>query len=198
MSPNWIIPFLEQLRIDGNVSRAARVAGISSTTAYALRKEDGGFAMLWQDAHEDAGDNLIAEARRRAVDGINEPVVYQGQLTPIWERDANGDMVYIEHEVDAPPGLKDAAGKPVKTVKQQRPVQARAENGELLWLTLNKKSDALLTLLLKGYKKTLFADRTELTGADGAPVEIDATTRRARLAAILAKAQQRKDFSDIA
>lgn len=186
MSPNWIIPFLEQLRIDGNVSRAARVAGISSTTAYALRKEDGGFAMLWQDAHEDAGDNLIAEARRRAVDGVNEPVVYQGQLTPIWERDASGSIVLETYG-------EDKEGRPM-----QRPVQARAENGELLWLTLNKKSDALLTLLLKGYKKTLFADRTELTGADGAPVEIDATTRRARLAAILAKAQQRKDFSDIA
>lgn len=184
MSPDWIVPFLQQLRIDGNVSRSARVAGISSTTAYARRKDDADFAAMWHDAHEDAGDNLIAEARRRAVDGVNEPVVYQGQLTAIWERDEVGQVVVEEYEA--------------KGVKHTRPVQARAANGELLWLTVNKKSDGLLTLLLKGYKKTLFADRTELTGADGAPVEIDATTRRARIAAILAKAQQRKDFGDMA
>lgn len=32
-------------------------------------------------------------------------------------------------------------------------------------------SDSLLTLLLKGRRKQVFADRTELTGADGGPVK---------------------------
>lgn len=186
MSPNWITPFLQQLRIDGNVSRAARVAGISSTTAYARRREDADFAAAWADAHEDAGDNLIHEARRRAVDGVNEPVIYQGQPTPVFERDALGEVAMYE-------AGQDKDGKPIL-----RPRQARDAEGNLVWLSVNKKSDALLTLLLKGYKKTLFADRTELTGANGAPVEIDATTRRARIAAILAKAELRKSFGDLA
>lgn len=182
----WIAPFLAALRIDGNVSRAARVAGISSSTAYALRKTDADFAAAWADAHEDAGDNLIAEARRRAVDGVNEPVIYQGQPTPVFERDGDGEIVMYEFG-------KDLLGKPM-----MRPRQMRDADGNLQWLTVNKKSDALLTLLLKGYKKTLFADRTELTGADGAPVEIDAVTRRARIAAIMAKAELRKQFDGIA
>lgn len=186
MTPDWITPFLSALRIDGNVSRAARVAGVSSSTAYALRKTDADFAAAWADAHEDAGDNLIHEARRRAVDGINEPVIYQGQPTPVFERDADGEIVMYEFG-------KDLLGKPM-----MRPRQQRDADGNLIWLSVNKKSDALLTLLLKGYKKTLFAERTELTGANGAPVEIDATTRRARIAALMTKAAERKRFGDLA
>lgn len=186
MSDTWIAPFLAALRIDGNVSRAARAAGIDSTVAYVRRKTDADLAEAWRIAHEDAGDNLIAEARRRAVDGVNEPVIYQGQPTPMFERDNNGEVVLYQTGVDL-------TGKPI-----MHPRQARDADGALVWLTVNKRSDALLTLLLKGYKKQLFAERTELTGADGAPVEIDATTRRARIAAIMAGAQARKAFGDIA
>lgn len=182
MSPYWIVPFLEQLAIDGNASRAARVAGINSSTAYGYRKEDADFAEAWRLAIEDAGDNLVAEARRRAVDGVNEPVIYQGHPTPVWERDEQGDIVMRE----------DAKGNRV-------PVQMRDADGSLVWLTLNKKSDPLLMLLMKGFKKGMFADRTELTGADGGPVHaVDDTTKYARLALILDKVNAAKRFEDIA
>ena len=58
-------------------------------------------------------------------------------------------------------------------------------------------SDALLTLLLKGRRKKVYADRTELTGADGGPVaQIDETAKAARVAQLLALAQQRKADAD--
>jgi len=186
MYPNWVHPFLEEMRVDGNVSRSARAAGVCSSAAYALRKANSDFATAWADAYEDAGDRLLAEARRRAVDGIEEPVVYQGQLTPVFEYDADGRLVLEQQGVD-----KD--GAPV-----MRPRQARRADGTLQWLTLNKRSDPILMMLLKGHKKVMFADRTELTGADGAPVEIDATTRRARIAAIMARAEERRAFGDLA
>lgn len=67
-------------------------------------------------------------------------------------------------------------------------------------------SDALLALILKGRRKKLYAERTELTGADGGPVaHVDETTKAARVAQLLAIAQRRKaeqaeedDFGDLA
>lgn len=64
-------------------------------------------------------------------------------------------------------------------------------------------SDALMSLLLKGRRKKIYADRTELTGADGGPVvQVDETARSARVAQLLAMAQARKaqqdEFGDLA
>ena len=193
MHPNWITPFLAALARGSSVVESAAAAGISTTTAYTLRKADADFAEAWRIALEDSADVLETEARRRAIDGIEEPVVYQGQLTPVWERDETGRMVF--DVVDLPEPIT-IGGKEVTT--ERAPRQARNADGSLKWLTVRKPSDSLLALLLKGRRKDVFADRTELTGADGGAVEIDATTRRARIAAILAKAQQRKSFEDIA
>lgn len=180
----WVVPFLQQLAIDGNVSRAARVAAVSSTQVYALRKQDADFAEAWRIALEDAGDNLVAEARRRAVDGVNEPIVHQGSFTYLFERDAEGDVVMKPYTVGEE--------------THWRPKLLLDECGDPRVATVNKKSDSLLALLLKGFKKQMFADRTELTGAEGEPVAIDESTRAARIAQIMALAQQRKDFSDLA
>ena len=55
-------------------------------------------------------------------------------------------------------------------------------------------SDALLALVLKARRKKVYADRTELTGAEGGPVGVvDDTARAARVAQLLAIAQARKD-----
>jgi len=77
--------------------------------------------------------------------------------------------------------------------------------GELVG-TETVHSDALLALILKGRRKKLYAERTELTGADGGPVaHADETTKAARVAQLLAIAQRRKaeqaeedDFGDLA
>ncbi len=188
----WVSPFLEQLEVDGIVSRSAKAAGVTSSAVYALKKRDADFAASWDQALEDSADTLEAEARRRAVVGVQEPVVYQGQLTPIWARDASGEVVMEAY------GATDA--KTGEIVTLSRPMQARDADGLPAWLTITKHSDALLALLLKGRRKRVFADRTELTGADGGPVTMDATTRRARIASIFAAALARKteDPTDLA
>lgn len=58
----------------GNVTLAARAAGIERSTAYDRRNGNEAFAALWDDAMDQAGDLLEAEARRRAYEGWNEPV----------------------------------------------------------------------------------------------------------------------------
>lgn len=70
----WVHPFLEALRKLGIVAAAARAANISSATAYHLRNADDDFRQAWDDAMEDSIDTMEEEARRRAVDGVEEPV----------------------------------------------------------------------------------------------------------------------------
>ena len=71
--------FLAQVAACGNVSEAARSVCVSRSAAYALRDSDKAFAAEWEAAREAAIDVLEAEARRRALNGIDQPVFFQGQ-----------------------------------------------------------------------------------------------------------------------
>lgn len=71
--------FLETLRATGNVTGAAAAAGVSRTCAYEHRAADEAFAAAWKEAEEIATDALEAEARRRAIEGVEEPVYYLGK-----------------------------------------------------------------------------------------------------------------------
>lgn len=65
----------------GNVTQAATAAGIDRSTHYAWLREEGpegdAYRAAFAQAEEEAADWLEAEARRRAVEGVEEPV-YQG------------------------------------------------------------------------------------------------------------------------
>jgi hypothetical protein len=75
----WKPLFLERLREHANVSRAADAAGISRKTVYKERNDSVTFAHDWDDALEEGLDYLEEEARRRAYEGVNEPVYYKGE-----------------------------------------------------------------------------------------------------------------------
>lgn len=70
--------FLEKLAEGLPVTKAARAAGVAFTTVYQWRKEDETFRDLWEQAYAAGTDELADEARRRAVDGVTEPVFYKG------------------------------------------------------------------------------------------------------------------------
>lgn len=175
--PAWVNPFLQHLRTSCNVAESCRQVGVASGVAYALRKTDADFAASWEDALEDAYDYLEAEARRRAFEGIEEAVVYQGQLTPILEREANG-----QYKLD----------------DDGNPIQSRNQDGSLKYLSVRKYSDSLAQFLLKGYRRKKFGEKIELTGKDGGPVAIDETARAARVAQLMTLAKNRKSFEDLA
>ncbi len=71
--------FLEALAETRNVTVAARAAGIARRAALALKAGDPDFAEAWADAEEEATDLLEHAARRRAIEGWEEPVYYHGQ-----------------------------------------------------------------------------------------------------------------------
>ncbi|NQW08293.1 MAG: terminase [Alphaproteobacteria bacterium] len=72
--------FLTALAETGNVSAAARAAKASRSRAYQLKAADPDFAAEWVDALETAIDALDAEARRRALDGVETPHFHQGRV----------------------------------------------------------------------------------------------------------------------
>lgn len=76
----WAEYFLLSLSECGNVTQAAKDAGISRMTAYRHRERDAEFAEAWDDAVEEGTDALEAEARRRAMQGVEEPVYYKGYV----------------------------------------------------------------------------------------------------------------------
>ncbi|MBW4330591.1 hypothetical protein KY084_06840 [Stakelama sp. CBK3Z-3] len=72
--------FLEVLRQTGNVSRAAREAGLSSSTVYSHRAKQPKFARDWDAAMNEALDDLEAEMIDRATRGVEKPVYYRGEI----------------------------------------------------------------------------------------------------------------------
>jgi hypothetical protein len=73
--------FLAAYQETGSVSKAALAAGINRSIHYRRLKEDPEYKAAFDAAHEVAIAVLEDEAIRRAVEGVDEPIVYQGRLT---------------------------------------------------------------------------------------------------------------------
>lgn len=72
--------FLEQLAGGLSVSHAAEIAGHDRGTFYRLKDRDPVFRHGWADALEEGNDAIREEIRRRGVEGVEEPVYYQGKV----------------------------------------------------------------------------------------------------------------------
>lgn len=178
---DWKPVFLAALADVPVVSHACKAVEISYRHAYKTRETDEDFAKAWDEAMEQGIDRAEQEAFRRAVVGFEEPVIDKGRLAYRYER----------YTVKGDDGKEQEHYRP--TLDDQ---------GQPIPLTVRKHSDALMALMLKGRRKKVYADRTELTGAEGAPVVIDETAKAARVAQLLALAQSRKtaqdEFGDLA
>ncbi len=184
---DWKPAYLAALRQVPVIKHACEAAGIDRTTAWRAREADEAFAQAEQEAMEEGIDRAEAEAFRRGVVGFEEPVIYQGNVTPrmapMFDEDGEPIIDELTHTQRWGPVLDDK-GQPVP-------------------LTVRKHSDTMLALVLKGRRKKVYADRTELTGPEGGPVQqVDETAKAARVAQLLALAQARKaeqdEFGDLA
>jgi hypothetical protein len=167
----WREAFLAALREMPVVQHACDAVGIERSTAYRSRQVDDEFAKAWEEAMEAGVDRAEQEAFRRGVVGFHEPVIDKGHLCFVYER-------YLD----------DA--------QQEQWRMKLDDNGQPVPLTIRKHSDQLLALILKGRRKQVYAERTEVTGADGGPVATDNTVRATRVAALLEAARRRKEAED--
>ena len=141
-APDWAPRFLVALADSANIRASAAAAGIGRTAVYQRRDSDAEFAAAMAAALDDACDDLELEGRRRARHGVDEPVVYQGELMGVWH-DAAGNVV----NKDTPGAI-------------QTP------------LTIKKYSDVLLIFLLKAHRPEKYRDnvRHEHSGPGGGPI----------------------------
>ena len=87
--------FLAELTKRGVVTDACRAVGVGRQTVYDWRKADEVFATEWDDAVTQAIETAEAEAYRRAVEGVDEPVF--GRVG----RDQDGEVGVIRKYSDA-------------------------------------------------------------------------------------------------
>lgn len=76
----WTDAFLAHLAECGILSQAAEAAGVDRATVWRRRQDDAEFSTACDQAIDMAADKLEAEARRRALEGVEEPVYQGGQL----------------------------------------------------------------------------------------------------------------------
>lgn len=118
--------FLATFERSANITESCKVAGIDRSTFYDWLEKYETFSLLYNQAKEIANDAVRAEVKRRGMDGVEEPVVSQGQL------------VY-----DYDPVIDEITGE-----------QRKDEKGKLMWqrgkmVTVRKYSDTLLIFLAK-------------------------------------------------
>jgi hypothetical protein len=74
------VAFLECLAAAYSVTAAAAAAGVNRRRFYELAGSDEAFRAEMSEAYDKGTDALRDEARRRAVDGWDEPVFQKGEL----------------------------------------------------------------------------------------------------------------------
>jgi len=76
--PPWAEPYIEALQLHGMEHTAAVTAGTTVRAVRKLAEMHDEFAYAIDAALEAAADKVEAEVRRRAVDGIEKGIYYQG------------------------------------------------------------------------------------------------------------------------
>jgi hypothetical protein len=72
----WQDVFLRLLATNGNITHAAKGAGITRQAAYWARNADDAFKAAWDDAREQAIDTLELEAHRRAMKSSDLLIIF--------------------------------------------------------------------------------------------------------------------------
>jgi hypothetical protein len=72
--------FLLCFEWSGMVSAACELMGVGRSTVYLERQRNEYFALAWADVEERSTERMEVEALRRAVDGVEAPLVSAGKL----------------------------------------------------------------------------------------------------------------------
>ncbi|MEM6610556.1 MAG: hypothetical protein AAF689_18505 [Pseudomonadota bacterium] len=81
-TPDKQIAFLQTLAATGSVAAAARSVGMSRQSAYKLRArlDDAPFGAAWRQATQSGRELLVEAALERAINGVEVPHYWQGEL----------------------------------------------------------------------------------------------------------------------
>lgn len=137
LTPEKLTAFCAALAETCQVGKAAAAVGISRMTAYQWRKDDPEFAERWDDAMKAGLLTLEDEMHRRAIEGVAEPVLHQGQPTYLTEHYTDQDgQPAVRHK-------RDADGQPIP-------------------MTIRKCSDTLAIFLAKAHAPDKYRENSKI------------------------------------
>jgi len=87
--------FLAEYRQCATITHAAKIALISRRTHYLWIEKDSAYAAAFEEAKIAATDALVAEARRRAVQGVEEPIFYKGELVQTIRKYSDTLLIFL-------------------------------------------------------------------------------------------------------
>jgi hypothetical protein len=87
--------FLAHYREAGNISRACDAAAVERRTVYKWQEHDDGFALAFKQAQVEAVEALEAEAYRRAVEGVEEPLHSAGRMIGTVRRYSDTLLIFL-------------------------------------------------------------------------------------------------------
>lgn len=99
---------LKHLAETGLVSELARLVGVSCDAVYKLAERDPEFKAAWEETLEEHVELLEAEADRRAVEGVDHPITYQGKITATY-KEFSDVLLMLRLKALAPEKYRDNA-----------------------------------------------------------------------------------------
>lgn len=87
--------YLEELEKVGQPRRCARAVGVSYSSVQAAVKNEPEFRDAYQDAMGLFSEAVEEEVRRRAMDGVEEPVFYKGESKETVNRKSDGLLTLL-------------------------------------------------------------------------------------------------------
>lgn len=88
--------FIEALlKHGGVVTKAVADVEVHLARLYSWRQEEPEFAAAWAEAVEIGADKLEAEAVRRAVEGVDKPVTFQGEITATYKEYSDSLLQFL-------------------------------------------------------------------------------------------------------
>ena len=93
--------FIETLASQGTVSHAAQAAGVSRNTVYRWRDDDPEFAILWDEAHEQAVDSVESVLFQKALSGDSICLIfYLKAHRPIYRDRLTIDIEQLKSDIE--------------------------------------------------------------------------------------------------
>src|SRR5690242_16855108 len=87
--------FLAALAAGDSVKHAAEIVGVSRRGIYDARNTDAAFASDWESAVDEGTEALEQEAKRRAVDGWDEPVYQGGRMVGVVRKHSDTLLIFL-------------------------------------------------------------------------------------------------------
>ncbi len=107
--PRTKAAFLAAYALSGNVSEAAAAVGIKRQTHQAWLEDDHLYRHKFAAARDEAIDALEAEARRRALHGVEEDVYHEGRVVGTRRVYSDVLLMFLLSRAPSPDGSPSAA-----------------------------------------------------------------------------------------